>query len=112
MPKVPILPATIKYKNRKVVVVSTISGTVYKQIAEKAIIITAGVEIIPDFTAVSPKTSAPTTERANPTYLGIRTDASFKTSNTNSVKKISTLGDRGIPATELAILKSSFAGIN
>ena len=69
-PKGPKLPAIIRNIHLNVVLVSTRSGVVYRHIAENAIIIMAGVEIIPAFTAVSPKTSAPTTDSASPTYFG------------------------------------------
>ncbi len=107
IPKGPIEPAIIRYIQRSVVVVSTFDGTVYRQIAENAIIIIAGVEIMPAFTAVSPSTKAPTTDSASPTYFGILIDASFKTSSTKSVKNISTLGESASPATELEIFKSN-----
>ena len=45
----PTLPAIIRNSHRNVVVVSTRLGTVYRQIAEKATIIIAGVEMIPAF---------------------------------------------------------------
>ncbi len=74
-------------------------------------IIIAGVDMTPALTAVSPSTSAPTTESASPTYFGIRIEASFKTSSTKSVKNISVLGESARPATELEILRSSWKGI-
>ena len=112
MPKVPMLPAIIKKIQRSVAVVSTRSGTTYRHIAENATIIIAGVEIIPAFTAVSPKTKAPTMDMARPTYFGMRMEASFKTSSTKSVKNISMLGESGRPETELEIFKSSLKGMS
>ena len=72
---------------------------------EKATTMMAGVETKPAETAVSPRTSAPTTDRDIPTYLGIRILASFKISKTSKTRNISRLGERGRPWILLAIVK-------
>ena len=79
---------------------------------EKATMMMAGVETKPADTAASPKTSAPTIESAMPTYLGIRTLASFKTSKTRSTKNISRLGDNGSPWMLLAMVSVSPKGMS
>ena len=84
MPKGPRLPATKRYSQRRMLPASTKSGTVYRQMPEKATMMMAGVETKPAETAASPNTSAPTTDRDMPTYLGIRMLASFSTSRTSS----------------------------
>ena len=82
-------PAIIKKNNLKKESGCSSSGTVYKQIPERAIIISVGGEIIPALTAVSPSTKPPTIDTTIPTYFGIRTLASFSISNIKKVKNIS-----------------------
>ena len=72
-------------------------GTVYRQMPDSAMMSMAGVESMPAFTAVSPSTNAPTTDRAMPTYFGIRTLASVSTSRRSTVRNISRLGESGSP---------------
>ena len=88
-PYIPELPAITKNTILSIEKVCSNSGTVYKHIPDKAIIIKVGAEIIPAVTAVSPKTNPPTMDTTMPTYLGIRTLASFNISNIISVKNIS-----------------------
>ena len=72
----------------------------------------AGEETSPALTAVSPRTSAPMTERASATYLGMRTLASTSTSSTASRKNISSPGERGIERMPPDMMMSSPKGIS
>ena len=83
----------------------------YKQIPDRAIIRIVGVDTMPARTAVSPKTSAPTIERAMPTYLGILTLASFRISKIKRVKNISKLGESGMPFILLTMVRRKLSGI-
>ena len=69
-----------------------------------------GVEKMPARTAVSPRTSAPTTESAIPTYLGMRMLASFRTSSMRRTRSISREGERGISRMLPAMVRSSLRG--
>ena len=80
-------------------------------IPERAIISMAGVETIPALTAVSPRTRAPTTARAIPTYFGIRTLVSFRSSKMSRTKNISRLGEKGISFIPFTIVRRKFSGM-
>ena len=112
MPNGPVLPATIRNSQRRRLPVSTKSGTVYRQMPEKATMIIAGEETNPAETAVSPSTSAPTTESAMPTYFGMRMLASFKISSTSNTRNISKDGESGNPRMLPAIVSVKFSGIS
>ena len=77
---------------------------------ENATIMMAGVDKKPADTAVSPNTSAPTTDRDMPTYLGIRMLDSFRISKRSNTTNISKLGDKGKERTLLAMVSSKPSG--
>ena len=77
---------------------------------ESATMMMAGEETSPALTAVSPSTSAPMTERASATYLGMRTLASMSTSNTSSRKNSSSPGERGMLRTPPATVINKSKG--
>ena len=110
MPKGPRLPATKRYSQRRMLPASTKSGTVYRQMPEKATMIMAGVETKPAETAASPNTSAPTTDRDMPTYLGIRMLALSALPERAAGRNISRLGERGSPWMPLAMVRVSPRG--
>ena len=106
IPNGPKQPAIMRNSQRRILPVSTKFGTAYRQIPEHATTINVGVDKKPALTAASPKTSAPTTDKDIPTYLGIRILASFSTSNTNRTAKVSILGEKGslpVPSTIVSV---------
>ena len=79
---------------------------------ESAIMSIVGVETSPARTAVSPKTSAPTTDSAMPTYLGMRMLASFKISKMSRTTSISSEGEKGMLSIDPATLNKNLSGIS
>ena len=75
MPNSPITAEQQRNINRRIDSAPTWSGTQKIPMAERAVTRTAGDDISPAFTAVSPRTIAPTIEREIPINLGIRIDA-------------------------------------
>ena len=72
----------------------------------------AGVDTKPALTAVSPNTSAPTTDSAMPTYFGIRMLASFRISRTINTRSISREGERGRSRILPEIVSNSLMGMS
>ena len=110
MPNVPTLPAASSMVKRTMLVSSMRLGTAYSPMPLNAMMMIAGVETNPAFTAVSPSTSAPTTESAMPTYLGMRMLASLSTSKTSSTSSISSDGESGMSRMLPAMVSKSLTG--
>ena len=71
---------------------------------------TAGEEMSPAFTAVSPSTIAPTMERDTLRYLGMRMEASLSTSKRSRTKSISTAGGKGMELVAPTRVMRNFIG--
>ena len=112
MPYGPMLPAATTKRMRTRERVPVRSGTVYAEIPAIATMMMAGEDTSPALTAVSPSTSAPITERASATYLGIRTLASTRISSTASRKNISSPGEREMLRMPPEMMTSSPKGIS
>ena len=75
MPNSPMTEEQQRNKKRSIDRVPTWSGTQKIPIADSAVTSTAGEEISPAFTAVSPRTIAPTMDKDMPISRGMRMDA-------------------------------------
>ena len=109
-PNKPDTPPNPTNKSLNVLPSDARSGTQYNPIVESAHINTDGELISPAFTAVSPKTIAPTIDNATPIYLGILTLASLSISKIISMQIISSVGLKGIPLIALSTESKNFKG--
>ena len=110
IPTKPVTALMHRNSSRSIDSVPTWSGTQNIPIADSAIISTDGEDISPDFTAVSPKTIAPTTDSDMPKYLGILSDAWLSISNSTRTTSISMGGGKGIPVVAAIKVIRNFSG--